>query len=150
VRDKWVGYMMKVKTPLEEKLVLFWHDHFATSATVVVDPKLMTLQNRTLRLNCKGNFKSFVKTMNKKAALMDYLDTNDNQKDIPNENYARELQELFTLGVKDSSGNPNYTQEDVVQIARAFTGWDFDEKGVAFLNADEHDFMSDFDGVPPS
>ena len=82
----------------------------------------MALQNRTLRLNCKGNFKSFVKAMNKNAALMEYLDTNDNRKDIPNENYARELQELFTLGVKDSNGAPNYTQEDVVQIARAFTG----------------------------
>ena len=150
VRAKWIAYMIKVKAPLQEKLVLFWHDHFATSAIVVTDPKLMTLQNRVLRLNCKGNFKDFVKAMNKNAALMDYLDTNDNQKDIPNENYARELQELFTLGVKDSNGAANYTQDDVVQIARAFTGWDFDEKGTAFLNENEHDFISDFDGVPPS
>jgi uncharacterized protein (DUF1800 family) len=150
VHDKWIGYMLKVKNPLQEKLVLFWHDHFATSALVVTDPRLMTLQNRTLRLNCKGNFKSFVKTMNKNAALMEYLDTNDNRKDIPNENYARELQELFTLGVKDSSGAPNYTQNDVVQIARAFTGWSIDAKGNAFLEENAHDFMSDFDGNPPS
>jgi uncharacterized protein (DUF1800 family) len=150
VRAKWIGYMLKVKAPLQEKLVLFWHDHFATSAATVLDPKLMTLQNRVLRLNCKGNFKTFVKAMNKNAALMDYLDTNDNRKDIPNENYARELQELFTLGVKDANGAPNYTQEDVVQIARAFTGWDYDAKGVAFLNENDHDFMSDFDGIPPS
>ena len=150
VRNKWIAYMLKVKAPLQEKLVLFWHDHFATSAVTVTNPKFMTLQNRTLRLNCKGNFKSFVKTMNKNAALMEYLDTNDNRKDIPNENYARELQELFTLGVKDSNGNPNYTQEDVVQIARAFTGWDFDDKGVAVLSEDDHDFVSDFNGSPPS
>jgi uncharacterized protein (DUF1800 family) len=88
--------------------------------------------------------------MNKNAALMEYLDTNDNRKDVPNENYARELQELFTLGVKDSNGAFNYTQEDVVQIARAFTGWDYDDKGVAFLDPDNHDFSSDFDGSPPS
>ena len=150
VRNKWIAYMMKVKAPLQEKLVLFWHDHFATSANTVTDPKLMTLQNRTLRLNCKGNFKTFVKAMNKNAALMEYLDTNDNRKEIPNENYARELQELFTLGVKDANGAFNYTQEDVVQIARAFTGWDFDDKGVAFLLEDRHDFASDFDGVPVS
>jgi uncharacterized protein (DUF1800 family) len=149
VRNKWIAYMVKVKAPLQEKLVLFWHDHFATSATVV-DSKLMTLQNRALRLNCKGNFKNFVKAMNKNAALMEYLDTNDNRKDIPNENYARELQELFTLGVKDSNGASNYTQEDVVQIARAFTGWDYDSKGNAFLEEFYHDFMSDFDGNPPS
>ncbi len=150
VRNKWIAYMVKVKAPLQEKLVLFWHDHFATSNNTVMDPKLMTLQNRRLRLNCKGNFKDFVKAMNKDAALMSFLDTNDNRKDIPNENYARELQELFTLGVKDSNGSPNYTQDDVVQIARAFTGWDFDSKGVAFLEEFYHDFMSDFDGNPPS
>ena len=57
--------------------------------------------------------------------MMEFLDTVRNHKDIPNENYARELQELFTLGVNDSAGNPNYTQEDIVQIARAFTGWDY-------------------------
>src|SRR5690349_977588 len=91
-----------------------------------------------------------VKAMNKDAALMSFLDTNDNHKHIPNKYYARELQELFTLGVKDSNGSPNYTQDDVVQIARAFTGWDFDSKGVAFLEEFYHDFMSDFDGNPPS
>jgi uncharacterized protein (DUF1800 family) len=88
--------------------------------------------------------------MNKNAALMQFLDTDDNRKDIPNENYARELQELFTLGLKDSAGNANYTQDDVVQIARAFTGWDFDDKGVAFISEDDHDFVSDFNGSPPS
>ncbi len=150
VRNKWIAYMLKVKAPLQEKLVLFWHDHFATSAVTVTNPKFMTLQNRRLRLNCKGNFKTFVKAMNKDAALMQYLDTDDNRKDIPNENYARELQELFTLGVKDTSGADNYTQEDVVQIARAFTGWDFDDKGNPFLDPDDHDFMSDFNGSPPS
>jgi uncharacterized protein (DUF1800 family) len=150
VRNKWIAYMVKVKAPLQEKLVLFWHDHFATSANTVMDTKLMALQNRTLRLNCKGHFKNFVKAMNKNAALMDYLDTNDNRKDIPNENYARELQELFTLGVKDANDQFNYTQEDVVQIARAFTGWDFTDKGVAFLSEEDHDFSSDFDGSPPS
>ena len=63
--------------------------------------------------------------------MMEFLDTVRNRDNEPNENYGRELQELFTLGVKDLLGNANYEQEDVVQIARAFTGWDYDDKGVA-------------------
>ena len=122
----------------------------ATSTLVVSNTRHMALQNRRLRLNCKGNFKAFVKAMNKDAALMQYLDTDDNRKDSPNENYARELQELFTLGVTDANGAKTYTQDDVVQIARAFTGWRSDDKGNVFLDRDDHDFASDFDGSPPS
>src|SRR5262249_31147775 len=78
------------------------------------------------------------------AAMMEFLDTVRNFKDEPNENYARELQELFTLGVNDLAGNPNYVQDDVVQIARAFTGWYYDRHGDAALDPDSHDFMADF------
>ncbi|HEY2387208.1 MAG TPA: DUF1800 family protein, partial [Candidatus Binatia bacterium] len=124
--NKWVKYMIKTKFPLQQKLVLFWHDHFATSNNKVEHPKLMANQIRTLHINCKGNMKTFVKAMNKDAALVEFLDTVRNHKDIPNENYGRELQELFTLGVYDFAGNPNYTQADIVQIARAFTGWDYE------------------------
>ena len=138
IHNKWVKYMVKSKHQLQEKLVLFWHDHFSTSYDKVGDVDQMALQNRLLRSFCQGNFKDFVKAINKDPAMMEFLDTVRNDKDQPNENYARELQELFTLGVKDPLGNPNYEQEDIVQIARAFSGWDYD-KGVAFLKDYDHD-----------
>ena len=142
--NKWIKFMVKGKLQLEEKLVLFWHDHFATGFSKVLDTKLMASQIQLIHKNCKGNFKSFVKEMNKNAAMMEWLDTVRNLSDIPNENYARELQELFTLGVLDSAGNPNYEQADIVQIARAFTGWDYDHSGHAFLRDYAHDFEEDF------
>jgi uncharacterized protein (DUF1800 family) len=140
---KWVKYLLKAKFPLQEKLVLFWHDHFATAFAKVNDTKLMASQIQLLHRECKGNFKNLVKLMNKNAALMEFLDTVRNFKDIPNENYARELQELFTLGVKDSAGNPNYDQVDIVQIARAFTGWSYLHGTAAFFDY-HHDFEAEF------
>ena len=142
--NKWVKYMIRSKLQLQEKLVLFWHDHFATNFATVGQVTLMANQNRLLRTYCKGNFKDFVKAINVDAAMMDFLDTNDNRKQQPNENYGRELQELFTLGVNDFAGNPNYEQEDVVQIARAFTGWRYDDKGVAYFSDNRHDYMIDW------
>lgn len=132
VHDSWVRRMLSTKQQLQEKLVVFWHDHFATSNDIIADPLEMALQNQTLRQHCKGaflrggaraSFKDFVKAINKDPAMTDMLDTRRNSKEAPNENYPRELMELFTLGVFDSNGSPNYTEEDVQQIARAFTGW---------------------------
>ena len=107
-RGKWVKYMAKSRTPLAEKLVLFWHDHFATGYSKVQNIELMGLQNKTLRLLGKGDMRVLVKAINKDAAMIEWLDTVRNHKDVPNENYGRELQELFTLGVNDLRGNPNY------------------------------------------
>jgi uncharacterized protein (DUF1800 family) len=81
--------------------------------------------------------------------MMRMLDTVRNLKAIPNENYARELLELFTLGVFDLDGNPNYVQDDIVQIARAFTGWTHTNSGKPYLYADEHDFAADFPARGP-
>ena len=142
--NKWVKNLLSTKFPLQSKLVLFWHDHFATGFAKVLDTKLMASQIQLLHKECKGNFKNLVKLVNKNPAMMEYLDTVRNYNDIPNENYARELQELFTLGVLDSAGNPNYTQADIVQIARAFTGWDYDRGGHALLRNYAHDFEEDF------
>jgi uncharacterized protein (DUF1800 family) len=142
--DKWLAFMLGAKSPLQEKLVLFWHDHFATNAEKVANTVLMAAQNALLRSFCKGNFRDFVKAMNRNAAMMEFLDTVRNHAEIPNENYARELMELFTLGVRDSAGNDTYLQEDIVQIARAFTGWDYEDGGVAVLEDYDHDFMSDY------
>jgi uncharacterized protein (DUF1800 family) len=143
IHDKWVKFMLKTKAALQEKLVLFWHDHFATGISKVNRPDLMTKQNALLRQSCKGDFKALVKAINRDPATMEYLDTVRNSNTGLNENYGRELQELFTLGVKDVTGADNYTQEDVLQIARAFTGWRYDEKNEPFLREQRHDFDDD-------
>ncbi len=145
--NKWVSYLQKPKSPLQSKLVLFWHDHFATQASVVGDMKIMAAQIRLLHGHAKGNFKDFVKEINRNGAMIEMLDTVRNKKAVPNENYSRELQELFTLGVDDFAGNPNYTQADVSQMARAFTGWDYTyPKGTGYLDEDEHDTEFEFPG----
>jgi len=149
VHNKWVKYMVRTKYQLQEKLVLFWHDHFATGNAKVNNAELMTNQNLLFRLNCKGNFKDLVKAVNKDAAMMEYLDTVRNSKNQPNENYAREVEELFTLGVKDSAGNANYTQADIVQIARAFTGWDYDDDGLATFDSGRHDYANKYPARGP-
>ena len=142
---KWIKYMWKARSPLQEKLVLFWHDHFATGFAKVQNVRLMATQNRTIRLNCKGDMRTLIKAMNTDAAMMVWLDTVQNHKDVPNENYGRELQELFTLGVDDLAGNPNYTQTDVEQIARAFTGWTVDPgNGKVSFDAADHDTIAQF------
>jgi uncharacterized protein (DUF1800 family) len=145
-RVSWLKYMVRVRAPLQEKLVLFWHDHFATGNDKVQDHAWMADQNRLLRLHCKGNFKDFVKAINVDPAMMEYLDTFRNFKDQPNENYARELMELFTLGVHDLAGAPNYEQQDIVQIARAFSGWgwDYSRRRVAFRDW-AHDYNSEYE-----
>src|ERR1700752_1217054 len=93
VHDKWIKFMVKTKFPLQEKLTLFWHDHFATSYDKVLNTKIMSQQNRTLRVMCKGSMVELVKAINKDAAMIEFLDTVRNRKQVPNENYARELME---------------------------------------------------------
>lgn len=148
MHNKWFKFMLKTRYPLQSKLVLFWHDHFATGFSKVNDTQLMGDQIRLLHGNAKGNFRTFLKEMNRNAAMMEWLDTVRNDKDIPNENYARELQELFTLGVNDlaPTPQPNYTQTDIVQVARAFTGWRYDGRSrEAYLADSEHDFNADYE-----
>jgi len=153
VQTSWIKYMLKIKSrlksatqsPLQEKLVLFWHDHFATSDAKVENPSLMAFQNQTLRKLCMGNLKVLVKTIGKDPAMIEFLDTVRNFKDQPNENYARELQELFTLGVFDAKGKANYEQADIVQIARCFSGWSYDNRPTKAVFHDyDHDFEGDF------
>jgi uncharacterized protein (DUF1800 family) len=147
--NKWLKYMIRARFPLQEKLVLFWHDHFSTNITTVQDVTFMANQNRTLRRNCKGNMRDLVKAINVDAAMMRFLDTDDNRRSQPNENYARELQELFTLGTQDFAGAENYAQNDVFQIARAFTGWRYNDNGAPFLDDDRHDYEADYPGRGP-
>jgi|SRR5688572_5851638 uncharacterized protein (DUF1800 family) len=141
--DKWLKWLVKGKRPLQSRLALFWHDHFSVNFATVQDVDLMADYVRVLHEHALGNFRDFVKVMNKTHAMMIFLDTVKNRKAIPNENYSRELQELFTLGVNDLLGQPNYTQADIVQIARAFTGWRSGDDG-PFLNDNQHDYTAEF------
>lgn len=120
LQDWWLNRMIKTSTPLREKLTLFWHGHFATGVAKVRDAKLMYLQNQLFRTAGAGPFDQLVQAVAKDGAMMVWLDTATDVKDHPNENFAREMMELFTLGVN------SYTQDDVVAGARAFTGWRYD------------------------
>jgi uncharacterized protein (DUF1800 family) len=116
---------------LQEKMCLFWHDHFASSQDVVKNALWMSLQNRVFREHGLGPFKTLVFEVTRDPAMLEFLDGEQNTKNRPNENYGRELQELFLFGVFDSNGVENYTQTDVVEVARCLTGWQIsNDKGV--------------------
>ena len=113
----WLERMRESQDPLEEKMTLFWHGHFATSATKVKDAFLMWQQNQTFRDHARGNFGVLVKAVSRDPAMIDWLDLRESKAAHPNENFAREVMELFTLG------EGNYTEKDVTEGARAFTGY---------------------------
>lgn len=115
----WLGRMAFADRPLQEKMTLFWHGHFATEAKKVVRSDNVLKHNEFLRANALGDFRALVRGVSRDPAMLRYLDNAQNRKEHPNENYARELLELFTMGVG------NYTEEDVKAAARAFTGWTF-------------------------
>jgi len=110
--------------PLQEKLTLFWHGHFATQAQKIRSPQLMLEQNDLFRRYAAGNFKTLTLEVSRNPAMLRFLDNNTNRKEHPNENYARELMELFTMGIG------NYTEQDIKEAARAFTGWTFGIPGL--------------------
>ncbi|MCY3964635.1 MAG: DUF1800 domain-containing protein [Acidobacteria bacterium] len=128
----WADRMVVTPRPLEEKMTLFWHDHFATSEVKVRDARKMHLQNRTLRRHATADFKSLVLAVMRDPAMLVYLDNRENVKDHPNENFGRELLELFTMGVG------NYTEQDIREASRAFTGWTNDVLDYRF-DAELHD-----------
>jgi uncharacterized protein (DUF1800 family) len=113
----WLDRMATGATPLQEKLTLFWHGHFATANYKVSDIRQMYTQNALFRSMATAGFRDLVQQMSLQPAMLNWLDNNFNTKGSPNENFARELMELFTLGVDQ------YTQDDVVASARAWTGY---------------------------
>src|SRR5262249_21989948 len=121
----WCYRMMQTRTPLREKLTLFWHGHFATSIQKVENTFLMHRQCEMLRAHAWGNFRDLVLAVCRDPAMLVYLDGEANSKEHPNENFARELMELFTIGIG------NYSEKDVLEAARAFTGWHRD--GAQFM-----------------
>ncbi len=129
----WGERMLTTRRPLEEKLTLFWHGHFATGAGKVRDARMMHRQNEMLRANAAGNFRDLLVGILTDPAMLVYLDNGENRKDHPNENFGRELLELFTMGVG------NYTERDIREASRAFTGWTNDALEFRF-DAETHDF----------
>lgn len=125
VKYWWMGQMARQDVPpsLLDKLTLFWQNHFVTTRTEVDDYRFVDRYLRLLRDNTLGNFRFLVKAITKDPAMLRYLNGDQNKKGSPNENYARELQELFTVGNKDFAGNNNYTEDDVKAAARVLTGW---------------------------
>src|SRR5262249_7217883 len=113
----WLYRMVFTPQPLRERMTLFWHNHFATSQAKVQNTGLMGRQVAAFRKHALGDFKAMLAGVGKDPAMLLWLDSTENRKAHPNENYAREVMELFTLG------RGRYTEKDVKEAARAFTGW---------------------------
>lgn len=128
----WLERMMDSDKGLIEKMTLFWHGHFACNT--VKNPFHTIEINNILRENALGDFKSMLLEVAQSAAMGQYLHLKENKKKKPNEDFARELCELFTLG-----RDVDYTEQDVVEIARAFTGWSNDNNGNHFVNEKHQD-----------
>lgn len=143
----WIERMATTPCPLQEKMALFWHGHFATSAQKVQSSYINYTLNDLFRRQATGNFKSLAIAVGQSPAMLRYLDNGQSTKRQPNENWARELMELFTVG------KGHYTEDDIKAGARAFTGWGFNDEGFRFRE-EAHDFgektfmgrTGDFDG----
>ncbi len=127
LREWWFREMLTTPSPLEEKMTLFWHNHFATSQQKVRFTPLMYDQNVLLRRNALGNFRTMLHEVARDPAMLIYLDGANSRKEQPNENFAREVMELFTLG------EGHYSEKDIKEAARAFTGWSVDRETGKFL-----------------
>ncbi|HRF01918.1 MAG TPA: DUF1800 domain-containing protein [Pirellulaceae bacterium] len=128
----WTYELITTTHPLRERMTLFWHGHFATGGDKVTDAEALYRQNRLLRDEALGNFRTMTHAIAKDPAMLVYLDSVTNRKAHPNENFARELMELFCLG------EGNYSEADVQQLARCFTGWEI-RQGKFRFNRYQHD-----------
>jgi uncharacterized protein (DUF1800 family) len=141
----WINEMVNSEAQLREKMAFFWHGHFACrNLNIFFQQGLLDV----IRNNCLGNFRDLLHEVSKTGAMLNFLNNNQNRKDHPNENFAREVMELFTMG------RGNYTEEDVKESARAFTGWGTNAKGEFVFRKFFHDYgnktvlgkMGNFDG----
>jgi uncharacterized protein (DUF1800 family) len=126
----WIQRMASGEGILREKMTFFWHDHFACNLKNVY---LAQLQNNTLRKHALGNFGDLLRAIAKDPGMLQFLNNQQNRKAHPNENFARELLELFSLGPG------HYTEKDIQEAARAFTGWGFNLKGEFVFRVRQHD-----------
>jgi uncharacterized protein (DUF1800 family) len=128
----WLRKMINTNAALSEKMTFFWHCHFACRDD---NPVLMEMMNNVIRDNALGNFRNLLLAVAQSPAMLKFLNNQQNKKDAPNENFAREVMELFTLG------RGNYTEHDIKEAARAFTGWSFDNETLNFhFRERQHDF----------
>jgi uncharacterized protein (DUF1800 family) len=125
--------MLYTQRPLQEKLTLFWHNHFATANSKVNNANLMLQQIQLFRDSGLDNFETLLQKVTRDPAMLIWLDNRQNRKGAPNENYAREVQELFTVGIG------NYTEQDIHEAARAFTGLTLDRGLNSVFNPGQHD-----------
>lgn len=134
LRSWWLQEMLVTPSPLTERMTLFWHNHFVSGQEKVKSPVLMYRQNVLLRRYALGNFGKLLHEIARDPAMVVYLDSAQNRKAQPNENFAREVMELFTLG------EGAYTERDVKEAARAFTGWSIEpEDGTFRFRRFQHD-----------
>jgi len=131
----WLNRMLATPAPLQERMAFYFHGHFTSTAVQKgVSPALIFAQNQLFRANALGNLRELTRAVSKDPAMLVYLDNASNVAEHPNENFARELMELFTLGVG------HYTENDVRESARAWTGWEFDRyTQTAVFNPRRHD-----------
>ncbi len=133
IQKWWLRRLIETGRPLEEKMTLFWHGHFATGYRTIEDSYHMLAQNELFRTHAVGNFADLVLRILRDPAMLKYLDNDESRKGRPNENLARELMELFVLG----EGN-GYTESDIKEGARALTGFTFEDDTFRFA-ANNHD-----------
>jgi uncharacterized protein (DUF1800 family) len=131
----WVMRMICTQRPLQEKLTLFWHNHFAVGDDKVDDGPMMLNYLETLRANSAGTFEGLLNAISKDPAMMRYLDMQHSVRGNPNENFPREVMELFTLGLG------NYTEDDVKAAAKSLTGWGYIQLFNEFKGDTEHKVM---------
>jgi uncharacterized protein (DUF1800 family) len=138
-RGWWYDRMLQQNTSILERMTLFWHNHFATQTEIVYWGRSVYEMNQLLRENALGNFKQLVKAVTTEGMMLVYLNGYLNTKGAPDENYARELQELFTIG---KEGAQQYTEDDVVAAARVLTGWkiNFPTNNNTYHYPVDHDF----------
>ena len=134
LKQWWIQHLLTTTNPLVERMVMFWHNHFTTSINKVNQPKLVLQQHQLIRQHALGNFKTLLHAIVRDPAMLIYLDGGMNYKEQPNENFARELLELFTLGPG------NYHESDIKAAAKAFTGWAVDRNNNRFVfETKQHD-----------
>lgn len=133
----WAGLIINQHRSIQEKMVLFWHHHFSIQESEVDNAQILYRHHHLLRSNALGNFKSLVKEVTIDPAMLIHLNGYLNSRQAPDENYARELQELFSIGKGDDS---HYTEDDVIAAARVLTGWRINDNPLgSYLDAGAHD-----------
>ncbi len=149
-----VAEMVATPSPLQERLMLFWHNHFTTAFYKVRVPLFLWNQDKMLRANASGSFAIMLQAIVHDPAMLDYLDQEtstcqgpksttclkpNSTNEAPTANLARELMELFTLGLTNQAGAPNYSETDVAEVARALTGLTYDQLGNSVFDPNTHD-----------